>query len=85
MKVTKRLLPAGIQSGTIKYVGKRVRLARGYTVRGLAEATNIAPSSITKWENGHNLPDLTCVGILAQVLEVSPWDLLEYNAMPKSA
>lgn len=85
MKVTKRSLPAGIQSGTIKYVGRKVRLAKGYTVRGLAEATGIAPSSITKWENGHNLPDLTCVGILAQVLEVSPWDLLEYNIVPKSA
>lgn len=85
MKVTKRPLPAGIQSGTIKYVGKKVRLAKGYTVRGLAKATSIAPSSITKWENGHNLPYLTCVGILAQVLKVSPWDLLEYNVMPKSA
>lgn len=85
MKVTRRPLPAGIQSGTIKYVGKKVRLAKGYTVRGLAKATSIAPSSITKWENGHNLPDLICVGILAQVLKVSPWDLLEYNTMPKSA
>lgn len=85
MKVTKRPLPAGVQSGTIKYVGKKVRLAKGYTVRGLAKATSIAPSSIAKWENGHNLPDLTCVGILAQVLKVSPWDLLEYNVMPKSA
>ena len=85
MKVIKRLLPAGVQSGSIKYVGKKVRLAKGYTVRGLAKATSIAPSSITKWENGHNLPDLTCVGILAQVLKVSPWDLLEYNVMPKSA
>lgn len=85
MKITRRPLPAGIQSGTIKYVGKKVRLAKGYTVRELAKATSIAPSSITKWENGHNLPDLTCVGILAQVLKVSPWDLLEYNVMPKSA
>lgn len=85
MKVTKRPLPAGIQSGTIKYVGKKVRLAKGYTVRGLAKATSIAPSSITKWENGHNLPDLTCIGILAQVLKVSPWDLLEYDTMSKSA
>lgn len=85
MKVTKRSLPAGVQSGTIKYVGKKVRLAKGYTVRGLAEATNIAPSSITKWENGHNLPDLTCIGIMAQVLDVSPWDLLEYNIIKKSA
>lgn len=85
MKVTKRSLPAGIQSGTIKYVGRKVRLAKGYTIRGLAKATSIAPSSITKWENGHNLPDLICVGILAQVLKVSPWDLLEYNAISKSA
>ena len=85
MKVIKRPLPAGIQSGTIKYVGRKVRLAKEYTVRGLAKATGIAPSSITKWENGHNLPDLTCVEILAQVLEVSPWDLLEYNSISKSA
>lgn len=85
MKVTKRPLPAGIQTGTIKYVGKKARLAKGYTVRGLAKATRIAPSSITKWENGHNLPDLTCVEILAQVLEVSPWDLLEYHVTKISA
>lgn len=85
MKVTKRSLPAGVQSGAIKYVGKKVRLAKGYTIRELARATCIAPSSITKWENGHNLPDLTCVEILAQVLGVSPWDLLEYNSISKSA
>lgn len=85
MKVTKRSLPAGVQSGAIKYVGKKVRLAKGYTVRGLARATCIAPSSITKWENGHNLPDLTCIGIMAQVLDVSPWNLLEYNIIKKSA
>ena len=52
MKVTKRSLPAGVQSGAIKYVGKKVRLAKEYTIRELARATCIAPSSITKWENG---------------------------------
>lgn len=43
----------------ITYIGKKVREEKGYTVRGLAEKSTVAPSTIWKYESGYNLPDLT--------------------------
>lgn len=42
----------------IKYIGKKVREEKGFTVRGLAKASGLAPSTISKWENAKCLPDL---------------------------
>lgn len=36
----------------VKYIGKKIRNEKKITVRGLAEMSVVAPSTISKWENG---------------------------------
>lgn len=60
-----------------KYIGRKYREAKGYTVRELARKTYIAPSTITKWENQHTVPNLDCLVIVARALEVEPSMLYE--------
>ena len=63
----------------IKYIGKKVRNEKGFTVRGLAAEAGIAPSTISKWENGSALPDFDILDRVAVTLDVSPWDLIFYE------
>jgi transcriptional regulator with XRE-family HTH domain len=64
----------------IKYIGKQIRISKNFTVRGLAEAAQIAPSSISKWENGTHLPDLETLDLVATALGVKPWQLIEFKS-----
>ena len=57
------------------YIGKQFREMRGYTVRELARKTFIAPSTITKWENGHTVPNLDGLITIAAALNVKPENL----------
>ena len=68
----------------IKYVGKQLRIEKGYTVRGLAAKAEIAPSTITKWENGSALPDLGTLDLVATALGVEPWHLVRYYVKKNS-
>jgi transcriptional regulator with XRE-family HTH domain len=63
----------------IKYIGKQIRIDKGYTVRGLAKKADIAPCTIYKWEVGTHLPDLMYLDLIAIALEVEPWDLIEFS------
>ena len=65
----------------IKYIGKRVREEKGFTVRGLAEKSGLATSTISKWENGSHLPDLEALDKAAVALGVKPWNLIAYNRL----
>jgi len=41
-------------------IGKQItilRKERGYTQEALAEALSVSPQAISKWENGHSLPE----------------------------
>lgn len=62
----------------IEYVGKQIRVDKGYTIRGLAQKAQIAPSSISKWENGTHLPDLETLNLIAVAMEVEPWKLIKF-------
>ena len=42
----------------VKYIGKKIRTEKRITVRGLAKMADVAPSTISKWENGSAVPDL---------------------------
>lgn len=64
----------------ITYIGKKVREEKGYTVRGLAEKSTVAPSTIWKYESGYNLPDLTQLDLLAIALDVGLDDLIQFKA-----
>ena len=69
----------------IKYTGKAVRIKNGETVRGLAKKAGIAPSTITKWENGSAMPDLIVLDKVAEALDASPWDLILYTNSKKTS
>lgn len=69
----------------IKYTGKAVRIKKGETIRGLAKKAGIAPSTITKWENGSAMPDLIVLDKVAEALDASPWDLILYANSKKTS
>lgn len=63
----------------VEYIGKKVREEKGYTLRSLAKKSTLAQSTISKYENGHNLPNLLQLGILANTLGVDIMDLIHYT------
>ena len=62
----------------VKYTGKKTRNEKKITVRGLAELAVVAPSTISKWENGSAVPDLAVLELVANAMEVKPFDLVEF-------
>lgn len=62
----------------VKYIGKKIRAEKRITVRGLAESAQVAPSTISKWENGSAIPDLAVLDLVAKAMEVQPFDLVEF-------
>ncbi|MBE6819400.1 MAG: helix-turn-helix domain-containing protein [Ruminococcaceae bacterium] len=54
-------------------VGKRICAGRkkmGYTQEQLAEKIGVSTQAVSKWENGHNLPDIDNLAIIARVLKI---------------
>lgn len=62
----------------VKYIGKKIRNEKKITVRGLAELAVVAPSTISKWENGSAVPDLVVLELVANAMEVNPFDLVKF-------
>lgn len=62
----------------VKYIGKKIRNEKKITVRGLAEMADIAPSTISKWENGSAVPDLAVLDLVAKAMKVNPFDLVKF-------
>lgn len=62
----------------VKYIGKKIRNEKRITVRGLAQLAEIAPSTISKWENGSTIPDLVVLDLVAKAMNVNPFDLIEF-------
>lgn len=56
---------------------KELRLARGWTQRQLAEASDVSQSAISAIEANVKNPSLTTLELIAKGLGVSIWDLLE--------
>jgi len=60
-------------------IGKQItnmRKERGFTQEGLAELLGISPQSVSKWENGHSLPETALLPHLAKALDTSIDSLL---------
>ena len=58
----------------IKKVGLKISSLRkmfGYTQETLADILLITPQAISKWENGHTLPETQLLPVLAQIFECS--------------
>lgn len=63
----------------ISKVGKQIstlRKEKGYTQENLAEILNISPQAVSKWENGHSLPETALLPSLAKALDTSIDSLL---------
>jgi transcriptional regulator with XRE-family HTH domain len=55
-------------------IGKRIALLRkknGFTQEELAEKFNITPQAISKWENGHTLPETVLLPLLSKLFNSS--------------
>lgn len=62
----------------VEYIGKRIRTEKRITVRGLAESAQVAPSTISKWENGSAVPNLAVLDLVAKAMKVQPFDLVKF-------
>lgn len=54
---------------------RRVRLAKGLSQHAM-EPLGWNQGLISSWENGHKLPELSSLYLLASTLGVDPWELL---------
>ncbi len=55
---------------------KDLRKEKGMTQEKLAEIVNVSTRSISRWENGNNLPDLDVLIFLADYYEIELMELL---------
>lgn len=56
---------------------KTLRKEKNYTQEQLAEITNVTNRSVSRWENGYNLPDLDILIQLADFYEIELRELLD--------
>ena len=54
----------------------RLRKSKGYTQEQIAEKVNISYQAVSKWENDISSPDISILGELANILEVTVDELL---------
>lgn len=54
----------------------RLRKSKGYTQEQIAEKVNISYQAVSKWENDISSPDISILGELATILEVTVDELL---------
>ena len=55
---------------------KESRTEKQMTQQALADALNVSATAVSKWENGHSLPDITMLEPLSSILDVSITDLV---------
>lgn len=64
----------------MQLIGKRIceqRKKLGLTQEQLAEAAGVSPQAVSKWENGHNLPDMDNLLVIADVLKMPYASIVE--------
>lgn len=59
---------------------RRLRLEKGYTQEKLAEKLGVAPQSVSRWECGTTLPDVTLLPAIARVYGITVDDLYREEA-----
>lgn len=64
---------------------KALRKARGYTQEEVAEAANVSPQSVSKWERGECYPDITLLPVLANLFETSIDNLMGMDSLRAEA
>lgn len=53
-----------------------IRTEKGMTQQALADALHVSATAVSKWENGHSLPDISLLEPLSSVLDVSISDIV---------
>lgn len=56
---------------------EKARKDKGLTQRQLAKELGVSNTAISKWENGNNLPDISMLEPLSEVLEIDILDLIK--------
>lgn len=67
---------------------KKFRKERGITIEQLSEMFYISPQAVCKWQQGKNLPEMSNLMFLCDILEVKIEDLIVRDgdqALPVSA
>ena len=62
---------------------KELRLNKGMKQSELGEALSYSDKTVSKWENGSSVPDVTALAEIAELFSVSVDDLLRENAVEK--
>ena len=70
------------QEKTGKFIAE-LRKEKGMTQEQLAEKMGVTDKSISRWENGKTIPDLSMITILAEELNVEVSELLNGRKMTK--
>ena len=60
-----------------------LRKEKGYTQEQLAEKLNVSNKSISRWENGNTMPDLSLIPKLCEILGISINELLSGEKIEK--
>lgn len=59
---------------------RETRRQRGWTQEQLAERLHVSGAAVSKWENGKCLPDLSKLEDLADILDLSIWEVMRCEA-----
>ena len=62
-----------------------LRKRKNFTQGELAEMLNYSDKTISKWENGDSLPDISVLASLAEIYGITLDDLIHENAAEKVA
>lgn len=61
------------------------RKQKGWSQKQLAEALNISDKTISKWETGRGLPEVSCMLPLCHLLNINVNELLSGEILPQQA
>ena len=61
-----------------------LRKEKGFTQKELAEKLFVSDKAVSKWERGQSLPDITLLNPLADILDVTPAELLNCGRLEQS-
>ncbi len=62
---------------------KALRIRTGLTQEQLAQKLTVSPQTVSKWENGVAMPDITLLPVLAEVFGVSIDDLFDLSVQQR--
>ncbi len=64
---------------------KELRSEKGLTQQELASLLKVSPTAVSKWENGKNLPDISVMEAMAEILNVSCSEIILGERAPQPA